>query len=47
VVAQFAQYLGQLIDALARVVGVGVNILGTEVPPLKAVNRTQVTLGSM
>lgn len=34
--------LGQLVDALAGVVGVGVDVLGAKVPPLEAVDGAQV-----
>lgn len=40
-------HLCQLVDALPRVVCLGVHVLGAEVPPLEAVNRTKVTLNAV
>ena len=37
----------QLIDALARVIGLGAAILGSKVPPLEAVHRAKIALLSM
>ena len=35
--------LSQLVHSLAGVVGMHVNVLGTKVSPLEAINRTKVT----
>ena len=37
-------YLGQLVNALSGIVGVHVGVLGPEVAPLEAVDRSEVTL---
>lgn len=41
-VAQLVDDFGQLVDALAGVVCLGIDILGAKVPPLKAVDGAQV-----
>lgn len=40
--AQLVNNLGELVDSLACVVRLGVDILGAKVPPLEAVHRTEV-----
>lgn len=42
VVLQFVYDLGQLINTLAGIVGLGILVLGTKVTPLKAVDGAQI-----
>lgn len=41
--AQLVDNLGELVDALAGVVGFGINVVGAKVTPLEAVDGAQVT----
>jgi len=45
-VAQLPDDVGELVDALARVVGVRVDVARAEVPPLEAVDGAEVALGA-
>lgn len=40
--AQLVNNLGELVDSLARVVRLGVDVLGAKVPPLEAIHGTEV-----
>jgi hypothetical protein len=45
--AQLVNHLCQLINALPRVVRLGVYVLGAEVPPLESVDRAEVTFRAL
>lgn len=45
--AQLVHHLGELVDALARVVGGGIDVRGAKVAPLEPVDGAQVALGAV
>jgi len=45
--SQLVHHLGQLVDALARVIRLGVDVGRAEMPPLEAVDGAEITGGAV